>query len=133
MEEAVHASLRNFKEQFEYDAYFISTKTKYTDCGFADRSARVEKHARIVSVSDTRADAMLTAYARSSCSLPGSTNGPFISLKSNVAKSVQSIEPYRCQRERENKLSSILSHEEFGILMTRENLSLHEELDHPNF
>lgn len=50
MEEAVRASLRNFEERFEYDTYFISTKTKYTDCGFADRSTRVEKHGRIVSV-----------------------------------------------------------------------------------
>ena len=49
MEEEVCKGLRNFREQFAYDSHYISTKTKYTDSGFADRSTRVEKHGIIVS------------------------------------------------------------------------------------
>ena len=50
MEADVCKGLRNFMEKFEYESYYISIKTKYTDSGFADRSTRVEKHGRIVSV-----------------------------------------------------------------------------------
>lgn len=50
MEEEVCKGLRNFKEQFDYETHYISIKAKYTDSGFADRSTRVEKHGRIVSV-----------------------------------------------------------------------------------
>lgn len=50
IEQAVCGSLVNFKEAFEYHSYFVSVKTKYTDSGFADRSTRVEKRGRIVSL-----------------------------------------------------------------------------------
>ena len=50
MEAEVCKGLQNFREQFRYESHYISTKTKYTDSGFADRSTRVANHGRIVSV-----------------------------------------------------------------------------------
>lgn len=50
IEQSVCSSILNFKEAFEYHSYFVSVKTKYTDSGFADRSTRVDKRGRVVSV-----------------------------------------------------------------------------------
>lgn len=50
IERDVCASYANFLGEFEYHSYFLSTKTKFTDSGFADRSVRVERRGRITSL-----------------------------------------------------------------------------------
>lgn len=50
IEHSVCGSLLNFLDEFEYHSYFVSTKTKYVDSGFADRSTRVEQHGKTVSL-----------------------------------------------------------------------------------
>lgn len=50
IERDVCSSFVNFLDEFEYNSYFLSTKTKYSDSGFADRSVRVERRGRIASL-----------------------------------------------------------------------------------
>lgn len=50
IERDVCSSFVNFLDEFQYQSYFLSTKTKYSDSGFADRSVRVERRGRIASL-----------------------------------------------------------------------------------
>ena len=49
IEQDVSESFVNFLNTHEYHSYFISTKTKFTDAGSADRSVRIVRNGNVIS------------------------------------------------------------------------------------